>query len=160
MGFLGFESRVEKKSRLSKLDLLNIQKQEETKRGISDLRDIKFRGILAKNKYKKDNEKIWVYGSLIHGANLYITPIREDDTCSINVVIPETIGQYTEIKDINDKEIYEKMTVHQYSVLIGSPEIDFVGEVKFYDGTWYIDNGTDSVELFNEACENKIVEDA
>ena len=159
MSFLGFESRAEKKQRLLKLDLRNKEIHEKTKRGISDLRNIKFRGILVKNKYINNNEKIWVYGSLIHGANLYITPIRKDDTCSINTVIPDTIGQYTEMKDVNDKEIYEKMSVHQYSVLIGNPEIDFTGIVEFYDGSWHIDNGVDSVLLFNESCENKIVED-
>lgn len=65
--------------------------------------------------------------------------------------------QYTEQNDINGNEIYESHLVHQVSVLIGSPDIDFTGEVKFYDGSWWIDNGQDAVLLFNEACENEIL---
>jgi len=65
--------------------------------------------------------------------------------------------QYTEQNDINGNEIYEGDIVHQVSVLIGSPDIDFTGEVKFYDGSWWIDNGKNAVFLFNEACENTII---
>lgn len=70
-----------------------------------------------------------------------------------------TLMQYTEQNDINGDEIYDGMIVHQVSVLVGSPDIDFTGEVKFYDGSWYIDNGKDAVLLFNETCENTIVDE-
>lgn len=67
--------------------------------------------------------------------------------------------QYTEQNDINGEEIYEGMKVHQVSVLVGSPDIDFTGEVKFYDGSWWIDDGFEAVYLFNETCENTIIKD-
>jgi len=66
--------------------------------------------------------------------------------------------QYTEQNDIYGKEIYEGMKVHQTNVLIGSQEIDFRGTVKFYDGTWWIESRLEAVPLFNETCENSIVE--
>ena len=70
----------------------------------------------------------------------------------------ETGRRYTELNDINGDDICEGMTVHQVSVLTGSEEIDFTGEIKFYDGTWYIDNGSDAKPLFSESCENTIIE--
>ena len=109
-------------------------------------REIKFR---AKCKYTKE----FIYGDLLHTLD-GIRICEEDGDYEI---ISETIGQYTEQNDVNGDEIYEGMTVHQVAVLIGAPEIDFTGEVKFYAGSWWIDNKKDAVLLFNEACENTII---
>ena len=59
----------------------------------------------------------------------------------------------TDQTDEDGNPIYGGDTVRQISVVIGSCDIDFTGEVKFYDGTWYIDDGFDSLPLFNETCE-------
>ena len=110
------------------------------------MRDIKFR---AKCKYTGQ----FIYGDLLHCYN----GIRISEEDGDYEIIPESIGQYTEQKDIEGNEIYEGMTVQQISVLIGSLDIDFTGQVQFYDGTWWIDNGIDAVGLFNEACKNTII---
>ena len=65
--------------------------------------------------------------------------------------------QFAEQNDINRNEIYEGDIIHQVVVLPGSPNIDFTGEVKFYDGSWWVDNGKEAILLFNEACENEII---
>lgn len=132
-------------------------------------RDITFRG-----KSKTTGE--WLYGSLING--LFCSPdgniayildvnnmnynswediIAQIDKCE---VILSTVGQDTEINDVDGDRIYEGMIVHQKSVLVGSPNIDFTGEVKFYDGVWFIDNfiKQEAVPLFNETCEVKVFE--
>lgn len=130
------------------------------------MRDTKFRGKSLKNGE-------WLYGNLLrsNGSRAVIVSrdILDDDFDILTDLSKElhnfevdfeTVSQYTEQNDIKGDEIYEGMSVHQVSVLAGSPDIDFVGYAKFYDGSWCIDSGLDSISLFNENCQNEIVEDS
>lgn len=123
------------------------------------MREVKFRG-------KSLDTGEWVYGGYYN-----LPDCLKDDLRHIIVyqnagpgqqtvhepVDVNTLSEYSEQNDINGDEIYEGMIVHQISVLIGSSDIGFIGEVKVYDGSWWIDNGKDAVLLFDEACENTIV---
>ena len=69
------------------------------------MREISFRGI------RKDNGK-WIYGDLHHcmGGNIQIWLFSNEGCINENPiqnVIPETIGQYTGLLDVDGLRIYE-----------------------------------------------------
>lgn len=75
------------------------------------MREIKFRG-----KRKDNNE--WVYGSLCvekNGLSImqYDNP---DETDSWWDIIPETMGEFSGLRDRNNKEIYEGDTYQKFGV--------------------------------------------
>lgn len=62
------------------------------------------------------------------------------------------------ILDQHGREIYEGMWVHQGGTLTGD-DTNFTGEVKQYEGTWWIDNGKYAEPLWSETRINTIIRD-
>lgn len=104
-------------------------------------REIKFRG-------KRTDSGEWVYGYLLHDGDLFFiveslkafieTPFNE---CLVN---PDTVGQYTGLKDIKGKRIWEGDIV-QYNC---SDKV-LIGKVAWCSSFFEVDvkNGAESYAL-------------
>lgn len=77
------------------------------------MREIKFRGFYA---CEDEDEQIFIDGELVKGAWVYGYVWKNDrgqffiteyNSLTMYPVIPETVGQYTNLKDKNEIEIYE-----------------------------------------------------
>ena len=92
------------------------------------------REILFKGKTVYTNS--WIYGNLInYNDDIYIltTPVSEN-IFNGHQVIPETIGQYTNMEDMNDVNIFEGDKV----MLTDSSGDVKVFKVVMHEGRWVI----------------------
>ena len=100
------------------------------------MREIKFKG-------KKNNNSEWIFGDLVHyDDKIYITPCKySSKPIEYFEVIPETISQFTGLKDKNGVEIYEgdivEHDVQSYYLDISDWEL-IKGEVVFINGLWCV----------------------
>lgn len=112
------------------------------------MREIKFRGFSICN--------CWIYG--------YLDKINHNFTISDNesfghIVDPKSIGQYTGIKDIEGKEIYEGDIVRKEFTEQYLEDKVLVGEVKMIEGMWVVVNEKEKVAepLWSETDMNYVI---
>ena len=99
-----------------------------------------------KFKAQREDGKGWVYGQLIHNYKLFsgieVSFIYSDSDDKVYNVVPETICQFTTLKDKNEVEIYRD-DKFQYRKHKGYLLDDFIGVVKFKDGCFGYESNRD-----------------
>ncbi len=96
------------------------------------MRAIMFRGL--RKKYNQDWHKSkWKYGNLLNSENIGQVGANLD-SYEYAEVIPETVGEFTGLKDKNGKEIYEGDIVNAVQNYHGKPSsIMFNAKIIYND---------------------------
>jgi uncharacterized phage protein (TIGR01671 family) len=99
------------------------------------MRETKSRGLSSRG---------WVYGTpVFYKYGTVGMVVVEEDRVSVIAVEPETVGEFTNLKDESGKEIYEG----DVAIVVIPEGLKFRGVVAYGDGCFCI--GTDSFRLYN-----------
>lgn len=98
------------------------------------MREILFRGR------RSWGNKEWVEGDVFHEYNGYVGISKKLLGIEMWEVDPETVGQYTGLKDKNGVKIFEGdiLSAHLDD---GYPENETMLEVVWHNNGWYVKNG-------------------
>ena len=125
------------------------------------------REILFRGKRVFDSE--WIYGDLIKSEEkFYIHPQRNlvevnksiGNKIVMHEVIPETVGQYIGLRDIDDVKIFEgdiiQHIVHKDKYKLIYDEDEYVYNLKRLEGKGYLYLGIDEFSIYEEDGRNVI----
>ena len=119
------------------------------------MREILFRG-------KRVDNGEWVYGYYCHvgyaGSEKHYIVSTYATAFYVVEIVPETVGQYTDLNDKNDRKIFrgdiikitnDKRDAREFDINIG------IGLVEFFDGFWCISGQiNNSLYDIKNICQN------
>lgn len=100
------------------------------------------REILFRGKVFLKEE--WVYGDLVKTKNLAAIKKADGDYFHPTQVSPNTVGQYTGLKDKNGKEIFEGDILDYTELDVFGEDHQYRGVVKWTDDCFVCDNSDNS----------------
>lgn len=109
------------------------------------MRNIQFRGL--------SNTKKWVYGSLIYFGEQpmieFVKKRHHDDNRVVATdwvyVVPDSVGQSTEMQDRKGQDIYENDIVQTYHLTQGFPTQ--IGVIKYLHGAFCVVYGETPIQI-------------